>query len=56
MTEREHADAAASGLRAFGPLKQIDAGVLTVGYAEGGPPADPPWFSCMAGRTTSIVT
>ena len=37
MTEPEHAGAATSGLRAFGPLKQIDAGVLTVGYAEAGP-------------------
>jgi pimeloyl-ACP methyl ester carboxylesterase len=41
MTQREHAGAAASGLRAFGPLKQIDAGVLTVGYAEEGPPRGP---------------
>jgi pimeloyl-ACP methyl ester carboxylesterase len=30
-----------SGTRAFGPLKQIDAGVLNVGYAEAGP-ADGP--------------
>src|SRR5690349_24433887 len=26
----------------FGPLKQIDAGVLNVGYAEAGPPNGPP--------------
>ena len=26
----------------FGPLKQIDAGVLNVGYAEAGPPDGPP--------------
>ena len=26
----------------FGPLKQIDAGVLNVGYAESGPPDGPP--------------
>src|SRR5262245_17476666 len=26
----------------FGPLKQIDAGVLNVGYAEAGPAAGPP--------------
>src|SRR5215212_6181927 len=26
----------------FGPLKQIDAGVLSVGYAEAGPPDGPP--------------
>jgi pimeloyl-ACP methyl ester carboxylesterase len=25
----------------FGPLKQIDAGVLNVGYAEAGPAAGP---------------
>ncbi len=29
-------------LRSFGPLKQIDAGVLNVGYAEAGPPDGPP--------------
>src|SRR5207302_11105399 len=28
--------------RAFGPLKQIDAGVLDVGYAEAGPAGGPP--------------
>jgi pimeloyl-ACP methyl ester carboxylesterase len=28
-------------LRSFGPLKQIDAGVLNVGYAEAGPPDGP---------------
>ena len=28
--------------RAFGPLKQIDAGVLNVGYAEAGPPGGRP--------------
>jgi len=27
---------------AFAPLKQIDAGVLSVGYAEAGPPQGPP--------------
>jgi hypothetical protein len=26
----------------FAPLKQIDAGVLNVGYAEAGPPNGPP--------------
>jgi pimeloyl-ACP methyl ester carboxylesterase len=26
----------------FGPLKQIDAGLLNVGYAEAGPPSGPP--------------
>ena len=29
------------GLVSFGPLKQIDAGVLDVGYAEAGPPSGP---------------
>jgi pimeloyl-ACP methyl ester carboxylesterase len=29
-------------LRSFGPLKQIDAGVLNVGYAEAGPVGGPP--------------
>ena len=37
----------------FAPLKQIDAGLLNVGYAEAGP-ADGPWFFCFtAGPTTS---
>jgi hypothetical protein len=39
----------------FAALKQIDAGLLNVGYAEAGP-ADGPWsFCCTAGPTTSIV-
>lgn len=32
---------AAGQAASFGPLKQIDAGVLSVGYAEAGPPAGP---------------
>jgi pimeloyl-ACP methyl ester carboxylesterase len=28
--------------KSFGPLKQIDAGALNVGYAEAGPPSGPP--------------
>src|SRR6266542_664275 len=28
--------------KSFGPLKQIDAGLLNVGYAEAGPPDGPP--------------
>ena len=36
----------------FGPLKQIDAGVLNVGYAEAGPADGPPSFFCTAGPTT----
>jgi pimeloyl-ACP methyl ester carboxylesterase len=37
----EHAIAPTSGLRAFGPIMQIDAGLLSVGYAEAGPPSGP---------------
>ena len=37
----EHAIAPTSGLRAFGPIMHIDAGVLSVGYAEAGPPSGP---------------
>jgi len=32
----------AGASNAFAPLKQIDAGVLSVGYAEAGPPQGPP--------------
>src|ERR1700692_4223850 len=46
----------------FASLKQIDAGVLNVGYAEAGPADGPPApptvprsFFCMAGPTTFIV-
>jgi pimeloyl-ACP methyl ester carboxylesterase len=28
--------------KSFGPLKQVDAGVLNIGYAEAGPPDGPP--------------
>jgi pimeloyl-ACP methyl ester carboxylesterase len=35
--EPEYADPATSRLPAFGPVKQIDAGMLTVGYADAGP-------------------
>ena len=28
--------------RVFGPVKQVDAGVLNVGYAEAGPAGGPP--------------
>jgi len=41
ITKPKHAGAGTSGLRAFGPLKQIDAGLLSVGYAEAGPPGGP---------------
>ncbi len=36
----------------FGPLKQIDAGLLNVGYAEAGPADGPASFFSMAGPTT----
>jgi pimeloyl-ACP methyl ester carboxylesterase len=36
------ATAAVAPAASFGPLKQIDAGVLSVGYAEAGPPDGPP--------------
>ena len=35
-------DAVALPAASFGPLKQIDAGVLSVGYAEAGPANGPP--------------
>lgn len=37
----EHAIAPTSGFRGFGPIMQIDAGLLSVGYAEAGPPSGP---------------
>ena len=37
----EHAAAPMAGLPAFGPIMQIDAGLLSVGYAEAGPPSGP---------------
>ena len=36
----------------FGSLKQIDAGLLNVGYAEAGPPMVLRSFFCTAGLTT----
>jgi hypothetical protein len=37
----------------FGSLKQIDAGVLNVGYVEAGPPPTALWSCCFtAGPTT----
>jgi pimeloyl-ACP methyl ester carboxylesterase len=37
----------------FAPLKEVDAGVLRVAYAEAGPAGGPPVVLCTAGRTTS---
>jgi hypothetical protein len=39
----------------FASLKQIDAGLLNIGYAEAGPPMVNLSSSCTAGPTTSIV-
>jgi hypothetical protein len=39
----------------FGPLKQIDAGLLNVGYAEAGPADGAAVISCTAGPTTFIA-
>jgi len=36
----------------FGSLKQIDAGVLNVTYAEAGPPGGPAVLLCTAGPMT----
>ncbi len=36
----------------FGPLKQINAGVMNVEYAEAGPPMVGRSFFCTAGPTT----
>jgi hypothetical protein len=45
-----------AGTSAFAPLKQLDAGVLNIGYVEAGPPA-PRWSCCCtAGLTTSTTT
>ena len=40
----------------LGPIKQIDAGLLNVGYAESAPPAVPWSFCCTGGLTTSTAT
>jgi len=39
----------------FASLKQINAGLLNVGYAEAGPPKVPPSCCSTAGRTTFIA-
>ena len=44
------------GASSFRGLKQIDAGVLNVGYAEDGPLKGPPSSSFTAGHTTSTPT
>ena len=43
---------------AFAPLKQVDAGVLNVGYAEAGPANGPPvilLLVCLAGLTVASL-
>jgi hypothetical protein len=37
----------------FGPVKQIDTGVLSIGYAEVGPDSGPP-VTCLHGRHYDI--
>ena len=39
----------------FGPVRQIQAGVLDVGYVDAGPADAPPSCCCTAGRTTSTA-
>ena len=39
----------------FGSLKQIEAGLLDVGYAEAGPAGGPPSSFCTDGPTISIA-
>ncbi|TDH60906.1 alpha/beta hydrolase [Dankookia rubra] len=39
---RAQAAAAPGGEAAFAPLRQVEAGPLSIGYAEAGPPAGPP--------------
>lgn len=49
------ADAQSGGPRtntSFGPLKQIDAGLLNIGYVEAGPAKGADSFSFTAGLTT----
>ena len=40
----------------FASLKQIDAGLLNIGYAEDGPPEGKPVILLQVGPTTSTVT
>ncbi|WP_434533400.1 hypothetical protein [Amycolatopsis carbonis] len=40
----------------FGPLKQVRAGVLNIGYAEAGPRTDRSCSCCTGGPTTSTAT
>jgi hypothetical protein len=40
----------------FGALKQIDAGLLNVGYAEAGPADGPVVILCTAGPTTFTLS
>jgi hypothetical protein len=45
--------------KSFGPLKQIDAGVLSVGYAEAGPTNGPPVIllhGCPTTFTASLMS
>ena len=42
--------------KSFPPLKRIDAGPLSIGYAEVGPATVPWWFFCTVGLTTFTVS
>jgi hypothetical protein len=50
------APSTSTGRTSFPALKQVDAGLLDVGYAEDGPGDGTPVICCTAGRTTSTAT
>ena len=50
------AQASSSANTAFASVKQIDAGLLNVGYAETGPPVARRSSCCTAGPTTSTAS
>ena len=47
---------ASSGSTTFASIKQIEAGLLNVGYAEAGPADGQPSFCCTAGPMTFTAT
>ena len=57
IQQREHGGSReeAGTQTSFGSLKQIDAGVLNVGYAEAAPLMAPRFSFCTAGLTTSTA-
>ena len=54
--ETDAAEVADIEMPSFGPIKQIDAGVLNVGYAEAGPRTARRSSCCTAGPTTSTAS